>query len=113
MKSGNYHRIGKYDLWYGYQGGDFNHLRIEWLGEGMKVLNAKLLEGTIVKTVEDNNLRIFAKTKRGSISISRSSTGSVSIQIKWWFIPIFLGNGKESGYKGENLIEKISSANRV
>ena len=113
MKSGSYHRIGKYDLWYGYQGSDTNCLRIEWLGEGMKVLNAKLLEGTIVKTVEDNNLRIFAKTTRGSISISRLNTGSISIQVKWWFMPIFWGSGKESGYAGENLIEKICSANRL
>lgn len=111
MKFGSYHRIGKYDLWYGYQGSDTNSLRIEWPGDGMKVLNAKLVEGSIVKTDEDNCLRIFAKTTRGTVSISRSSIGRISIQIKWWFIPIFWASGKESGYKGESLLAKICSTN--
>ncbi len=113
MKSGSYHRIGKYDLWYGYQGADKNHLRIEWVGEGVKIFKAKLIAGSIIKVDEDNHLKVFAKTKNGSISITRTDTGFLTIQIKWWFILIFWGRGKESGYKGEGLIAKICSINKI
>lgn len=79
----------------------------------MKIFKAKLLDESIVKVDEENNLKIFAKTKNGSLSIIRSDTGILTIQIKWWFIPVFWGRGKESGYKDEGLIVKICSINKI
>lgn len=113
MHNGSYHRVGKYDLWFGYQGKDKNNLRIEWPGEGLRVLNLKFRPETIVKPGRGAETKITAKTDKGTIAISRTSSGITSILVKRWLIPTFWASGEESGHKAESLIEKICTTNEV
>jgi hypothetical protein len=49
VQSRSYHRVGNYDCWFGYEDPDTNCLRIEWFGEGRRILEVKLKPDSLSK----------------------------------------------------------------
>ena len=113
MNSGSYHRIGKFDIWYGYEGSDKNNLRIEWPGDGLNVYKAKLIEGTFVKSENSNYIELVARSNKGKFSLKSDASNFVSLKFSRWFIFTFWARGSESGYKSQNLVNTICQVNKI
>ncbi len=114
MRQGRYFQIGKYHLWFGYQGKDTNLLRIDGI-EPIK--NYRLRPEGLTVTGTANNQILQAQLSRfHRIKIEETCDNNLhfsKITSYWLAIPLFWIAGQEKAHKGTSLIETICHLNKL
>lgn len=107
MNGGKYYRIGKHDLWLACDSNLKATLRIEWLGEGVRIEQLSFNIQSMKISVNSSARQLIVESDKGPLLITEYPESKTSLVLQK---PLFMSlkvMGKESGYKCQRLLTTL------